>query len=171
MSLVTRLLLIFIALAVVELTPSIAIAQEPPPRIGPFVVDGRGTVPLFKEDPQLAASRDLSINELPGPGLGVDANAHVYVLKWKAITFGLGAQLTLARSHASPSADSGLRPVTTRFISFTPQLSLNFGTGNGWSYLSGGLGSARMSIVPDGGTETTADQTSVRTVNYGGGAR
>jgi hypothetical protein len=135
------------------------------------VLDARGTVPLFPKDPQLAASRALAVGELPGAGLGVDAGAHVYLFKWKAVTFGIGAQLTLGRSHASPAEGSGLRPVTTHFISFTPQLSLNFGTGHGWSFISGGIGSARLSVVPDDGVETTADLTSLRTVNYGGGAR
>ena len=32
------------------------------------------------------------------------------------------------------------RPVTERFTHLAPELSFNFGTGNGWSYLSGGIG-------------------------------
>jgi hypothetical protein len=152
-------------------TPAPVLAQDPPPRIGPFVLDGRGTVPAFPRDQELAASRGLATSELPGPGIGVDAGAHFYLLTWKAVTFGLGAQLTLGRSHAGGDEATLLRAVTERFISFTPQLSLNFGTGNGWSYLSGGIGSARMSIVPDGEAEAPADLTAVRTVNYGGGAR
>ena len=172
MSSVTRSSLVLaVAVIVVVFAPSPAVAQDPPPPIGPFVIDARGTVPLFPKDQQLADSRGLAVGEVPGAGLGVDAGAHVYVFKWKAVTFGLGAQLTLGRSHASPAEGSGLRPVTTRYISFTPQLSLNFGSGHGWSFLSGGLGSARLSVVPDDGVETTADLTSLRTVNYGGGAR
>ena len=162
---------VVVAVIVVVAAPSSAVAQDPPPPIGPFVIDARGTVPLFPKDQQLAGSRGLAVGELPGAGLGIDAGAHVYIFKWKAVNFGLGAQLTLGRSHASPGEGTGLRPVTTRFIAFTPQLSLNFGTGHGWSFLSGGLGSARLSIVPDDGVETVADQTSLRTVNYGGGAR
>ena len=171
MSVTRSSLVLAVAVIVVVSAPSPAVAQDPPPPIGPFVIDARGTVPLFPKDQQLADSRGLAVGELPGAGLGVDAAAHVYVFKWKAVTFGLGAQLTLGRSHASPAEGSGLRPVTTRYISFTPQLSLNFGSGHGWSFLSGGLGSARLSVVPDDGVETTADLTSLRTVNYGGGAR
>jgi hypothetical protein len=172
MSSVTPLSLVLtFAAVVVVVVAAPAAAQDPPPPIGPFVIDARGTVPLFPKDPQLASSRGLAVGELPGAGLGVDAGAHVYLFKWKAVTFGLGAQLTLGRSHNSPADGTGLRPVTTRFISFTPQLSLNFGTGHGWSFLSGGIGSARLSVVPDDGVETTADLTSLRTVNYGGGAR
>ena len=34
--------------------------------------------------------------------------------------------------------------ITTRFTSFAPQLSFNFGRDEGWSYISGGIGSARI---------------------------
>jgi hypothetical protein len=151
--------------------PAQVTAQDPPPRIGPFVIDGRGSVPLFKKDQQLADSRGVTLSELPGSGFGVDGGAHVYLFTWKAVTFGIGGQVTSGRSHASPSDESSLRPVTERFTSVTPQLSLNFGNGNGWSYLSGGIGYARWSLIPDGAAATTADETRLRTVNYGGGAR
>ena len=148
-----------------------AAAQDPPPPIGPFVIDVRGAVPRFKPDAQLAESRGLALGELPGSGLGVDAGAHLYVFRWKEVTVGLGAQVTLARSHGSPPEASGLRPVTERFASFTPQLSLNFGNGNGWSYLSGGIGPSSWTIVPYGSQESAADRARLRTINYGGGAR
>jgi hypothetical protein len=165
---VCRLLL----LATVALSsPTNVFAQEPPPRIGPFVIDVRGTVPRFDQSDQLAQSRGLLPGELPHTGLGLDAGAHFYLFKWKAVTFGLGAQATLARAHSSPAESTGLSPVTERFASITPQLSLNFGTGNGWSYLSAGLGAAKWKIVPDGAVEMPADQERLRTVNYGGGAR
>ena len=152
-------------------SPMNASAQEPPPRIGPFVIDVRGTVPRFDQNDQLAESRGLLPGELPGTGLGVDAGAHLYVFTWKAVTFGLGGQVTLARAHAAPAESTGLRPVTERFASITPQLSLNFGSGNGWSYLSAGIGPSLWKIVPDGADEGPADQERLRTVNYGGGAR
>jgi hypothetical protein len=157
--------------AIAALFPLSASAQDPPPRIGPFVVDVRGTVPRFVGDAQLAASRDLVTGELPGSGFGVDVGAHVYVFTWKAVTVGLGAQATLGREHTSPAEISGLRPVTETFKSITPQLSLNFGTGDGWSYLSGGIGPSAWTIVPDNGSEMPADREHLRTVNYGGGAR
>ena len=55
--------------------------------------------------------------------------------------------------------------------SAAPQLSLNFGTGDGWSYLSAGRGTSTWSLVPDQQDETFADQERLRTFNYGGGAR
>ena len=52
-----------------------------------------------------------------------------------------------------------------------PQLSFNFGSSTGWSYLSAGIGGARWSIVPDGALPTLADEERLKTINYGGGAR
>ncbi len=162
------------ALAVTSAVSGTAHAQVAPPPIGPFVFDVRGSFPKFVTDPQLADSRGLSPNELPGRGLGLDLGAHVYLFTWRAITFGLGGQLTLARSHESPPEVSGVtlgRPVTERFTSIVPQLSFNFGTGNGWSYISGGMGPARWLLVPDGEQPTAADEERLTTINYGGGAR
>ena len=146
-------------------------AQDEPPPIGPFVVDVRASVPNFPRDPQLAAGRGLDAGELPGRALGVDVGIHVYLLTWKVVTVGIGGQLTLARSHFSPEPDSGLRAVTERVISIAPQLSLNFGSGDGWSYLSGGVGSTIWSLAPDGQPPGPADQERLQTLNYGGGAR
>jgi hypothetical protein len=152
-----------------------ACAQEPPPRIGPFVLDFHGVVPRFGGDPQLAGSRGLSPAELPGSGLGVSAAAHFYLLKIASVTVGLGGEVIIARSSTSPDTSvtttSTLRPVTEIFKEISPQLSLNFGNGHGWSYLSAGIGQAIWSIVPEGRTPLAADEDVIRTLNYGGGAR
>ena len=151
------------------------VAQDEPPRIGPFVVDLHGTVPRFpNDDPQLAQSRDLSVRELPGAGLGLHAAANVYLLKWKAVTFGLGVDATIARSHQSQQAISATetgRAVTERFAHIAPDLSFNFGNGDGWSYLSGGIGPAVWSLVPDAAAPANSDRERLQTINYGGGAR
>jgi hypothetical protein len=154
--------------------PSVVAAQEPPPRIGPFVLDVHGTIPNFPDDPQLAASRGLSQADLPGVGFGVHAGAHVYVFKWKAITVGLGGSVAAARAHTSEKVSDGAvlgHAVTETFAHAAPELSFNFGNGNGWSYISGGIGLSNWSIVPDGSVAATADEQRLRTINYGGGAR
>ncbi len=79
-------------------------AQDPPPRIGPLVVDARGTVPLFKKDAAIGLSRGLDVSQLPGAGFGGDVGLHLYLFTWKAITLGIGGQLTFARSHEAPPA-------------------------------------------------------------------
>jgi hypothetical protein len=138
------------------------------------VVDFHGTFPKFPGNPQLATSRGLAQSELPGLGVGLYAGAHVYLFRWKAVTVGLGGDMAIGRAHA-PSQQIGgaevARAVTERFTHFAPQLSLNFGTGDGWSYLGGGIGHSKWSIVPDVGQPTAADEESLYTINYGGGAR
>jgi len=147
-----------------------AFAQNEPSRIGPIAIDVHGSFPGLSDSPTLAASRSLVADELPGRGLGGDVGAHLYLFKAGAVTFGVGAQLTLIRGTSEPTG-SGLRPVTSRLLSFTPQASLNFGSGDGWSYLSAGMGQSQWSIVAQGNVPTDADRERLRTFNYGGGAR
>ena len=154
--------------------PSAARAQDPPPKIGPFVIDIHGSLPGFPNDQQLADSRDLLAQELPGRGLGLHGAAYVYPLRWKAVTFGLGADVTAARAHhAKPqlTASTFGRAVTEQFTHIAPDLSFIFGTGNGWSYLSGGIGPGAWSLVPEGLDPAAPDLQRIKTINYGGGAR
>ena len=159
-----------------------AFAQDPPPRIGPFVVDVRGVLPTFSDDAAIALSRGLSQAELPGLGLGATAGVHVYLPKIARIVVGLGGEVMISRAHADPPGPfidpltmkttvSTLRLVTETFKSISPQLSLNFGTGRGWSYLSGGLGRSMWSIVPDTRAPLPMDDEVLDTMNYGGGGR
>src|SRR5215831_9858943 len=148
--------------------------DEVPPPIGRFVLELHGTFPKFTDNGELAASRGLAQNELPGIGLGIYVGAHVYVFRWKAMTVGLGGDVTLGRAHSSAVELNGAevaRAVTERFVHASPQLSLNFGDRDGWSYLSAGVGPARWSVVPDNGVATPADEERLQTISYGGGAR
>ena len=126
-------------------------------------------LPSMSETEALAASRGISTAQLPGRGFGVDLAAHVYPLRIRKVTVGLGAQLLLLRASGSP--EPPLENVASRMTSFAPQLSLNFGTGNGWSYISGGIGTTRWSIVPEGAQPLAADEAWVLTYDGGGGAR
>jgi hypothetical protein len=151
-----------------------ALAQEPPPRIPRFTIDLHGTIPLFPtSSEQLAMSRGLtSLAELPGVGLGAQAGLHLYPVRWKAVTFGIGGEVVASRSHQTPLAGSeGLVASEEKFLSAAPQLSLNFGSGKGWSYLSGGVGVSQWSLVPEGQEPLPADSERLKTVNYGAGAR
>ena len=167
---------VFVALLVmlmVALAARPVHAQDPPPRIGLFVVDLHGTVPKFpSDDALLAQSRGMSLTELPGSGLGLQAGAHLYLLRWRAVTFGVGGELAASRARQAPAAGvKGVRPAEERFTSMAPQLSFNFGTGHGWSYLSGGLGQSIWSLVPEGQEDYPPDTARLKTLNYGGGAR
>jgi len=154
-----------------------ACAQEPP-RIPRIVIDLHATVPMFPNDlQQLASSRGasppLTLTELPGWGIGAQAGAHLYLFTWKALTVGVGGEVMVARATSTPSDSSAstLRPVEERLVSAAPQLSFNFGTGHGWSYLSGGIGRSQWSLHPAGEPPGPADAEVLPTYNYGGGAR
>jgi hypothetical protein len=148
-------------------------AQDPPPRIPWFAVDLHGSVPRFPSDDQvLADSRDMNLAELPGRGLGVQVGAHLYPLRWRVITFGIGGEIAMSRSSQTPPQNvPNQRPSKERYRSIAPQLSFNFGNGNGWSYLSGGIGQSRWAIVPEGLADNPQDDERLKTINYGGGAR
>jgi hypothetical protein len=170
----TRIARLVCALALGLLAGSRAEAQDAPKPIGPFVVDLRVTVPGFTQNQQLADSRGLALADLPGSGLGLDLGAQVYFFKWKAITFGAGGQLTLARAHSSQQVQNGVitaNAVTEHYTTIAPQVSFNFGTGAGWSYLSGGIGPSVWSVVADGTAALPADDERLTSINYGGGAR
>jgi hypothetical protein len=163
---------------VLQLAGRPAGAQEPPPHIGPYVFDVNVTIPNFPQVQQLADSRGMMLPELPGVGLGVLVGAHVYPVRWRAITFGLGGEFTANRSRqtlsiaAAPDGSTqAVRPSTETFTSVSPQLSFNFGTGRGWSYLTGGIGLSTWSLVPEGQDPFPIDSARVQTINYGGGAR
>ena len=159
-----------VLLLVIAATP--ASAQDPGP-IGPFVIDIRGSFVSLGQNPVLAANRRLSPAQLPGSGIGLDIGGHVYLLRWQSITFGVGASaLFMGRTSRTPGQDDPDPDgplVHTRFSALSPQLSFNFGDGDGWSYLSGGLGTSRMSIFVE--QEMEPPQRRAKTLNYGGGAR
>jgi len=166
----TRVAVALVLFLSVSVTP--ARAQDPPPPIPLFVVDVQGNVARFPQDPILAESRGISLTELPGAGLGGQLGVHLYFFKFKAITIGVGGQATVARAKQTPPVDQDqIKAVTEKFRSLGAQLSLNFGTGTGWSYLSGGIGRSNWSIIPDGRKALAGDEEVLKTINYGGGAR
>ena len=118
---------------------------------------------------------------IPGRNYGLDAGAHVYVLRGRRVALGFGAALVIAGGTTSPpEAPAGSTPntapeVSTRVRMLAPQFSINFGHRFGWSYLSAGLGLARVSSDVSRAL-TPASPTAVefgwsQSINYGGGAR
>ena len=155
-------------------------AQDPPPRIPFAVIDVHGSIPSFpSEDPLLAKSRGLSLVELPGSGLGTQVAVTLYPLRTRLVTFGIGGDVIIARAKQTPLAGAlmadGVTPLRSseeEFRSFSPQISLNFGSGSGWSYLSGGIGQSNWSLAPAQGLADYPPNTDpLKTINYGGGAR
>lgn len=171
----TRFRLILLVGVALLAAPARIVAQDPPPPIPRFAVDLRGSVPKFSTEPELAQSRGLLPTQLPGRGLGAELGVHLYLFKVKAMTVGVGGQLTIARAVFGEQQNTAgqvvLLSVTERYRTVSPQLSFNFGDGDGWSYVSGGFGPAQRVLVPDGALLTAVDEERLRTVNYGGGAR
>jgi len=152
--------------------PSIAGAQQAPRPPGPFAIDVRGALVRLKPNGATAGAIGVPESSLPGLGLGMDLGAHWYVLRSRRITLGVGASVVVSRARKTPTDDDGQPTgptMETRFITIAPQVSVNFGTSRGWSYLSGGLG---RSVYDTRLAETPVDNArKARTLNYGGGAR
>jgi hypothetical protein len=124
------------------------------------------------QDPDLAGNRGLGPAQLPAWGLGLDVGGHVYLFSLRVVTVGVGASALFTGPSRTPGMDdldAGRPTVTTRFTAFSPQLSFNFGDGDGWSYLSGGVGTSRLTVSSE--QLTVPEQRRAGTLNYGGGAR
>lgn len=167
-----RALLRGLVLLVVIAAASPVRAQQPPDPPGPFVLDARGALPRFKESGFIAGELGVPVVSLPTFGFGFDVGAHWYPLRARKVTLGVGASLLWARGRQTPTDEEGEPTgptIETRLVAFAPQLSLNFGTARGWSYISGGIGQsvydARLAETP------TDNSRRASTINYGGGAR
>jgi hypothetical protein len=104
---------------------------------------------------------------VPARGYGLDVGAHVYAGRWKSVRFGYGADVFAIRA-----TQGDLTTVNGRFLA--PQVSLNFGTSRGWSYVSGGAGVAGIRGDVAAVNEAPAASRSsgaLTTINLGGGAR
>jgi hypothetical protein len=197
-------LAVTIALAIAALLVSTPThAQSPvPSRPGPFVVDIRGAMTGLPQGggfyPPLPAD-----TLVPSRGFGLGVGAHIYVGTLGVARLAVGLDLLRARGKAvtpgaasttsTPSSGGTTTPATITsplsaasridveqtLTAVAPQVSFNFGTREGWSYLSAGYGSARLRSAasgertgPVGGRATfVEDGGRVAAINYGGGAR
>jgi len=122
---------------------------------GPFVVDVRGVSSGLPTDGLVVTP--AAGGAVATRGFGGSLGAHVYAFQLGPARLGAGMDVTWARGTASDTRAT--------FFTLAPQLSVNFGTSDGWSYLSAGLGSARLRVEPGLHAPTARD------VNFGGGAR
>jgi hypothetical protein len=126
-------------------------------------VDLRGTTAGLPSD--TAFFPPLAVDTLvPSRGFGFDVGAHVYVFSLGPARLGIGANYVNARGTADR--------VTATVSTLAPQLSFNFGSANGWSYLGAGLGRAWVRTTAEQLTGTAEQETGgVGALNVGGGAR
>ena len=120
---------------------------------GPFVIDLRGStsgiptsIGLYPTIPEGGS--------VPARGFGYDVGGHVYLFNLGPARLGLGINVIGVRGTA-PDA-------TATMNILAPQLSFNFGSSEGWSYLSAGAGTARVKA---------GETASSSAINAGGGAR
>lgn len=168
--------------------PSAAQTDAPP---GPYVIDARGAIGSLPKDASFFPPVPTGTS-IPTGSAGFDIGGHVYLFHLGPARLGLGVNLYRVGGEASPpkpsTSGSGPPPrqtlpsVTTRIRMFTPQLSLNFGSSRGWSYLSAGVGQIAVSTATSefatGSSSTapttvarTRDTAALQTTNVGGGAR
>jgi hypothetical protein len=155
-----------------------AAAQATPPP-GPWVVDVRGVTTPVPTDagfyPPLATS------SVPSRGFGVDVGTHVYFFSMGLARIGVGANYVRVRSTAvtqvAPPVDDeesiagpGQR-LTLTMQMIVPQVSANFGSRDGWSYLSAGVGTASIATETADVMPARQESGRLRSVNVGGGAR
>jgi hypothetical protein len=169
-----------LALLILAALPAVAVAQEdePPQRrpIGRFAADVRASIPRFKEDPNIAAAVGVIPENLATRGLGVVVGAHVYPISRGSLALGIGGEALFSRASRTlePATEDGPDGPTasTSFSALSPQLSLNFGASEGWSYISGGMGWSRFSVrVNETPGAAAGSEPRRKTINYGGGAR
>ena len=174
-------------------TPAAAqIAAPGPP--GPYVVDVRGAIAGFPQDAEIFPTVPTG-TRIPSLGSGIDVGAHVYLIGLGPMRIGIGVSGLWIRGTASPAtpdSDSASTSSTTSTIAtgpdvdatlttIAPQLSLNFGSAQGWSYISAGVGRAQLTTGTSAfgggqsGVAATAAQSldsgSRTSINVGGGAR
>jgi hypothetical protein len=141
-----------------------ASAQTTPGPPGPWVADVRGATSGIPPAAGFYPLRQTA-TAVPARGFGFDGGAHVYPLTWGPSRVGVGAAVLYVRG----TTDEAVASVRA----LTPQVSFNFGTGHGWSYLSAGVGAA--SVVTESpaldGSRVQNRSGSVRDVHAGGGAR
>jgi hypothetical protein len=158
-------------------TPRVASAQDVPPEklpVGRYVADARVTFPKFKQDAATANAIGATVLNLPTRALGFVIGAHWYPVRLGIVTFGLGGEITAARRGRNLNTGTDAAPVNvtvnSRFAAISPQVSFNFGARDGWSYISGGIGSSTFTAERQD-HPLPAQETRSKTINYGGGAR
>lgn len=176
---------------IILVVPIAAVAQDTPERerIGWFAADVRYTFAQHPHDPAIATFLEVDRANVPPRGRGFTVGAHVYPLRKRVLALGFGGEMLLSRASRTEEPETEGGPegptVKSRLKAISPQISLNFGHREGWSYLTGGLGWSEVEfevLNPAGvlaGTPTTGLTTlpvavepeRTRTLNYGGGAR
>jgi hypothetical protein len=145
-----------------------AVAQPPGP-VGPYVVDFRVATTSLPTDPSFYPAID-SDALIPGRAWGGGIAGHIYPASIGPARVGIGAGVLRARGTASVDGGEDIVAVMTVLA---PEVSFNFGSGMGWSYVGAGAGFGQMTTRVRGVDDSVARGSpgGVMTVNAGAGAR
>lgn len=166
----SRSVSLFVAASVFWAAPAAAQIVRP---VGGFVVDAHGAVATFDQPGQVTGALGVTAESLPKRGLGARAAFHFYPARVGGVVVGLGVvglwtrgSVTPVDREGRPSGPSG----ETTLMSLLPEISFNFGSRDGWSYVSAGFGGSIYRSRLQAASEATASPR-VRTVAFGAGAR
>jgi hypothetical protein len=160
-------------------TPTPTPTPTPQPVIEPlkvaplplFVFDVRAGFASLGQDTTTATDLNVVAADMPGRAKTIVIGAHMYLFRRGGFKLGVGAEAirSAASNRRLDSTGSETGPVIQRRLEgASGQLSLNFGKGKGWSYLTVGAGPMKFETYLDEAKPTRAGTT---TLNYGGGAR
>jgi hypothetical protein len=152
-----------------------AAAQQKDP-LPVFAGDLRFVFARHKTDPSVAQALGVEPGNLPTHSFGLIGGGEVYVLRGKKIALGAGASMLVAGGSKTLDIQETGGTVTKsptvqrHFRSIVPDISLNFGHRQGWSYVTAGfLGKSRLYVDRKDAPATDVPQR--KTLTYGAGAK
>jgi hypothetical protein len=149
-----------------------AFAQSSSP--GPYIVDLRGAMSGAPGGASFYPAVPVD-TRAPQRAFGFGVGAHVYPFQLGIARVGVGIDVMRVRGSATSLTGNVGAAMTVSTLA--PQVSFNFGTRDGWSYLSGGYGTTGTTAkveTPAAATTpgvTLTRERRTRTLNVGGGAR
>jgi hypothetical protein len=160
--------LLLIPTAAAAQGPVAPTAAEPMPWV---VADVRVGWPGIGNDEITANAIGRVATDMPGRALAAGVGIHAYPLRRGRWKLGVGAELLQGRGRYQKENSDG-KPVGSEINrtlnSVSVQVSLNFGRGQGWSYVTTGTGPFAFETFLDDGP---GDDDGGNTINFGGGAR
>lgn len=162
------LALLLVPVAASAQGPVAPVTVEPMPWV---VADVRVGWPAIGADEVTAAAIGRAATEMPGRALTAGLGIHAYPVRRGRWKLGVGAELLRGRGSFQKKDTKG-EPVgdeINRTLSgVSMQVSLNFGRGQGWSYVTAGGGPFQFDTFLG---EGPGDGERATTINFGAGAR
>ena len=150
-----------------------AYAQSTKP-ISPFALDVHAFFPNLGQDPLTAKDLDIQPEEIPGRAFGLAIRAHIYPLRGRTRSVGIGFEALRGRGRKELLASGQPTGVAVAQVleGFTGLATINFGRYKGWSYIVAGMGPVRVRdyVTAPGALATPAPAGKIA-LTYGGGAR